>query len=308
MDTQNDNILLGVALMIGFCVTAPLLDVAAKLASTHIPVGQITTARFLVQAVIMAPICLVLGHSLRLARPLWRLVALRAALLIISTYFFVGAIRFMPLADALAIAFVEPFIILLLAKWYFGDEVGPRRLGAAAVGFAGVLLVIQPSFAAFGPVALMPLGTAISFAAYMLVTRQLSRQMHPVSMQYHTATVASLMCLPVMVLANGTGWATLDPVMPFGLHWLWLLGVGAFASLSHMLMTYALRYAPSATLAPLHYLEIVSATTLGLLIFGDFPNRLALTGIVVIIASGLYVIHRERVVARQARMPLPSDI
>ena len=308
MSDSNDNILLGVALMIGFCITAPLLDVAAKLAAADIPVGQITTARFVVQGAIMAPICLAMGLGLALARPLWRPVALRALLLILSTYFFVGAIRFMPLADALAIAFVEPFIILLWAKWLFGDEVGPRRLAAAAVGFLGVLLVIQPSFAAFGPVALMPLGTAVCFAAYMLVTRSLSRRMHPVAMQYHTAAMASLICLPVMVLTNGTGWATLDPVMPFGLHWLWLFAVGAFASVSHMFMTYALNYAPSATLAPLHYLEIVSATALGLLIFGDFPNRMALAGIVIIVASGLYVIHRERVTARKARMPLPAEI
>lgn len=295
-----DNILLGITLMIGFCVTAPLLDVFAKLATDAIPVGQITTIRFVVQAALMAPICLWMGHSLRLPRPQWPILAARAILLILSTYFFIGAIRFMPLADALAIVFVEPFIILIAAKYMFGDEVGPRRLGAAAVGFAGVLLVIQPSFAAFGLVALLPLGTAFTFAAYMLVTRSLSQHMHPVAMQYHTAAVASLICLPIMFAANGQGWPTLDPVMPFGIYWLWLFGVGVFASISHMMMTYALTFAPSATLAPLHYLEIVSATALGLLIFGDFPNTLALTGIGIIVGSGLYVIHRERQASRTA--------
>ncbi len=298
MTQTTDNIPLGMALMIGFCITAPMLDVFAKLAASDIPVGQITTIRFLLQALIMAPICGLMGLGLILPRALWGRVALRAALLIIATYFFIGAIRFMPIADALAIVFVEPFIILLAGKWLFGEEVGPRRLGAAAVGFAGVLLVIQPSFAAFGAVALMPLATAASFAAYILVTRQLSRQLHPVAMQFHTATTASIICVPVMVIANGTGWPTLDPVMPFGIHWLWLLGVGVFASLSHMMMTYALNFAPSATLAPLHYLEIVSATLVGLMVFGDFPNTVALAGIAVIVASGLYVIHRERVTAR----------
>lgn len=302
MTQDTDRILSGIALMIGFCIVAPMLDVAAKLAADTLPVGQITAARFVGQAALMLPVCLVLGLSLRLTRPVLPMLVWRAIFLILSTYFFIAAIRVMPIADALAIVFVEPFIILIFAKLYFGDEVGPRRLGAAAVGFLGVLLVIQPSFVAFGAVALLPLGTAVSFAAYMLVTRALSRQMHPVAMQFHTAVVAMLVCVPVIWLADGRGWDTLDPVMPEGIAWLWLFGVGFFASLSHMMMTYALSFAPSATLAPLHYLEIVTAAILGYLIFDDFPDRLTLLGIAIVVGSGLYVIHRERQVARQKRV------
>lgn len=294
-----DRVLPGIVLMLGFCVFAPMLDVAAKLAAATLPVGQITTARFVVQAVLMAPLCLLMGLGLRLRRGLWGIVTARALLLILSTYLFIGALAVMPLADALAIVFVEPFIILIFAKLVFGDEVGPRRIGAATVGFAGVLLVIQPSFVAFGAVALLPLGTAFSFAAYMLVTRGLSRRMHPVAMQFHTALVASLICVSVIWLADGRGWDTLDPVMPQGVVWLWLAGVGFFAALSHLMMTYALKFAPSATLAPLHYLEIVMAALLGYLVFDDFPDTLTLIGIAVIVGSGLYVIHRERVNARK---------
>ena len=297
---MTDRVLLGIALMLGFCVFAPLLDVMAKLAAAEIPVGQITTMRFLGQGALMLPVCLLMGHGLRLPRRLWGLVTLRGLLLILATYTFFAAIRVMPIADALAIVFIEPFLILLMGKVFFGEEVGPRRLGAAAVGFAGVLMVIQPSFQAFGAVAFFPLGTAVSFGAYMVVTRRLSRDLHPVAMQYHTAVWALMICLPVLWLADGRGWPSLDPVMPQGIFWLWMAGVGVFATLSHMLMTYALRFAPSATLAPLHYLEIVSSVILGYLIFADFPNRLALAGIAVILTSGLYVIHRERLTARAA--------
>ncbi len=289
-----DRILPGVALMLGFCATAPLIDVASKLAVQTIPVGQVTTARFIVQAAIMAPICLWLGHGLGVRRALLPRLAARAFCLIASTYCFVAAVKVMPIADALAIAFVEPFLLLLLGRAIFGDEVGPRRIAACAVGFAGSLLVIQPSFAAFGAVALLPLGTALFFALYMLATRGLSRHMHPVPMQFQTANVAMAMCLPIMVLADGRGWATLDPVWPTGLDWLWLGAVGAASALAHLLMTYALRLAPSATLAPLHYLEIISAAALGYLVFGDFPNALTWTGIGIITASGLYIIARER--------------
>ena len=297
---STDRILAGVALMLGFCVTAPLLDVAAKLASDSVPVGQITTARFLVQCVLMAPFVWIMGVSLHVARGQWLALVSRAALLLASTFCFIAAIRVMPLADALAIVFLAPFIVLLVGKFYLGEDVGPRRVGAALVVFVGVLCVIQPSFAAFGAVALFPLGTAVGFAFYILVTRGLSRRMHPVALQFHTGLIASLLCLQVMIMAEGTDSAMLDQVWPQGINWLWLFGVGFFATLSHMIMTYALSLAPSATLAPLQYLELPVATLLGYLVFRDFPNAMALTGIAIIIGAGLYMIHRERVTARQS--------
>ena len=295
--SSTDRILFGVALMLGFCLTAPLLDVAAKLASDSVPVGQITAARFVVQCVLMAPLIWVMGLSLRVAHGQWLALVFRAVFLLVATFCFIAAIRVMPLADALAIVFVAPFIVLLVGKFYLEEDVGPRRVGAAMVGFVGVLFVIQPSFAAFGAVALFPIGTAVAFAFYILVTRRLSRKIHPVTMQFYTGLIASLICMPVMILAQGSGSALLDQVWPVGIAWLWLLGVGFFATLSHMMMTYALSLAPSATLAPLQYLELPVATLLGYLVFSDFPNTLSLIGITIIIGSGLYMIHRERVTA-----------
>ncbi|MFN3846680.1 MAG: DMT family transporter [Paracoccaceae bacterium] len=306
MIRQPDRILPGVVLMLAFCVLAPLLDVSAKLASATIPVAQIVTARFVVQGALMLPVILLMGITLRLtARAFW-LICLRALFLILSTFSFVAAISVMPVADALAIAFVEPFILLILGKLLFGDEVGPRRIAASCVGFLGALLVIQPSLAAFGLVALWPLGTAFFFAFYMLSTRQVAGFMHPVAMQFHTSWTGLVMCLPIMILTDGTGWQHFDPVMPKGLAWLWLFGVGFWAALSHMCMTYALKFAPSATLAPLHYLEIVAAVALGYWIFGDFPNALTWAGIAVITSSGLYVIYRERLSARVGRVKAAS--
>lgn len=301
---STDRILPGVALMIAFCVIAPLIDVSAKLAAATVPVGQITTVRFLVQAVLMAPIVALMGLPFGMSPRVLGLTALRAVFLILSTYTFVSAVAVMPVADALAIVFVEPFLLLLLGWAIFGDTVGPRRIGASLVGFLGALLVIRPSLALFGPVAFYPLGTAAFFAAYMLVTRALSRRMHPVPMQFHTAFLGFLICLPVLILAEGSGLAPLDPVWPAGPAWGFLAGVGVAATVSHIAITYALKFAPSATLAPLHYLEIVSAVFFGYLVFGDFPVPMTWAGIAVIVASGLYVIHRERVTAGRVRVPV----
>lgn len=297
---MNDRVVLGVMFMLGFTIAAPLLDVFAKLATETIPIGQVTAARFIGQGLLMLPVCLAMRLGIALPRKLWGIVFLRAVLLLVSTYCFVGAISVMPLADALAIAFVLPFMLLLMGKFFNGEEVGPRRLTAAVVGFVGVVMVIQPSFAAFGAYALFPLGTAVSFAGYMVVTRRLSRNLHAVAMQYQTGLWGSLICVPVLWAFDGTGVWTLDPVMPDARFWGYLVGVGAFATLSHLLITLALSFAPSATLAPLNYMEIASSVFWGYVVFGDFPNGLALAGIGVILAAGLYVVWRERVNAAEA--------
>ena len=240
-----------------------------------------------------------MGLSLQVARGQWLVLASRALLLLFATFCFIAAIRVMPLADALAIVFVAPFIVLLVGKFYLGEDVGPRRVGAALVGFVGVLFVIQPSFTAFGAVAFIPLCTAVAFALYILVTRGLSRRMHPVTLQFHTGLIASIFCTPFLILAHGSGSELFDPVWPAGITWLWLLGVGFFATVSHMMITYALSLAPSATLAPLQYFELPVATIFGYLVFNDFPNTLSLIGIMIIIGAGLYMIYRERVTAKQ---------
>lgn len=304
----QDRILPGIVLMLAFCVLAPLLDAASKLATATIPVGQITAARFLVQGVLMVPVALAMGLSWRLPRRLAGLITLRALFLIASTYGFVAGVQVMAIADALAIVFVEPFILLVLGHFLFGDAIGPRRIIASVVGFCGSMLVIQPSLAAFGLAALFPLMSAFAFAAYMLVTRAMATAVHPVIQQLHTSIAGAAICLPAMVIFDGSGLATLDPVMPQGWAWLWLFGVGFWAAVSHMCMTFALKYAPASTLAPIHYLEIVTAVAIGYLVFGDFPNALTWAGIAIIVASGLYVIYRERVTAGKVTSELPEAV
>jgi len=252
---------------------------------------------------LMLPVVVMMGQlSRRIDARGWQLLFWRAVACIVSTFTFVWALRHMAIADALAIAFIEPFFILIWARFMMAEAVGPRRMGACLVGFAGALLVIQPAFTQLGWVALLPVATAISFGSYMMITRAASRHVAPEAMQFHTAWIAALVCVPPLLWGGGASGDTLLAVaMPQGLAWIWMAGVGVAASVAHMFLTHAFRHAPSATLAPLHYLEIVSAATLGWLVFGDFPNGLTWTGIGIIVASGLYVIYRERVLAGQAR-------
>ena len=291
--------------MVAFCILAPLLDACSKLATTHIPVGQITACRFVFQGLCMLPVILWMRLDWRAKRSDLALLAFRAVTLILSTYCFVASVQYMPIADAIAIVFVMPFILMFLGKIIFGNPVGQNRIYASVVGFGGAMLVIQPSLTHYGLVALFPLGCALSFSFYEMATQAMSNRVHPVTMQLHTSLAGTLICLPLLWLFNGSGIAELDPVQPDALNWAYLFGVGFWAAVSHICMTYAMKYAPAATLAPLHYLELPMAVFLGHAIFGDFPNGLTWVGIALISGSGLYIIRHEHRSATAHPMPPP---
>ncbi|GGD38181.1 DMT family transporter [Aureimonas glaciei] len=261
----SDRVLPGVGLMLVFCTVAPLIDVASKMAVQTVPAGTVTLARFVIQALLMTPIALVMGLPTEINSRIVRLTLLRALAAIGSTFCFVAAVRLMPIAYALAIAFVSPFILLLMGRVILKEEVGPRRIAASVVAFLGTVLVIQPSFARFGTTAFLPIGSAFCFALYMLVTRHLSCVQHLVTVQIHTALAASLLCLPLLAIGSFADVEPIRFVLPHGVVWLSCLSVGIAATVSHLAMTFALALAPSSTLAPLNYLEIVTATLFGFL-------------------------------------------
>jgi len=293
-----DRPALGISLMLGFCMTAPLGDALAKILSETVPVMQLLLVRFGTQAVVLLPIVWFANIQWRVNGPVLWLVFIRSILHIIGIGSMFISLYYLPLADAVAIAFVMPFIILLLGKFILSEEVGPRRLTACLVGFTGTMMVIQPSFVAIGWPALWPLVVAFSFSLFMLVTRQIAKAVDPIGLQAISGVIACAILVPPLILFQDKG------IQPISLIWptftqFWILGaIGILGTSAHLLMTWALRLAPSATLAPMQYLEIPVATLLGWLIFADLPNRLATVGIIVTIVAGLYIILKERAIAR----------
>ncbi len=292
--------------MLGFCVLAPLGDAMAKLLGETTPLGLLVTVRFAVQALILVPLVAVTGRPWRMRGRILRLTIIRTLLHIVGITAMFSALQFLPLADAIAIAFVMPFIMLLLGKYVLGEEVGTRRLVACIVGFTGTLLVIQPSFAEVGAPALLPLIVAVVFALFMLVTRQIAKETDPVSLQAISGVFATVILAPVLMIGTPLGIWEVSATLPApDLYWL-LIAIGILGTLAHLLMTWSLRYAPSATLAPMQYLEIPVATLIGWIIFSDLPDGLAAIGIMITIGSGLYVILRERANARSAPTETPA--
>jgi drug/metabolite transporter (DMT)-like permease len=301
----QDRPLLGILLMLGFCIAIPFADACAKLIGTRLPLVELVLVRFAGQALLLAPLAWLAGQSLRLGGRVLGLTALRSLLQIAGITLMYLSLRYLPLADAVAIAFVMPFLILLLAWAFAGETVGPHRLGACIVGFAGTILVIQPNFAAVGAPALLPLGVAVVFAVFMLVTRAVAKATGPLALQAVTGGLSVAVLLPGVLLAVALGHTGAVLRWPEGWDGALLATLTVVGTFAHLLMSWALRFAPSSTLAPMQYLEIPMAALVGLAVFGDLPNGLALAGILVTICAGLYIVWRERLTARQAPSSLP---
>ena len=293
----QDKPLLGILLMLGFCVVAPMGDAVAKILGQSIPLGQLLLVRFAVQAIILIPMVWATKLVWRMNGWVLKLAFLRTVLHIFGIGAMFTALQYLPLADAVAIAFVMPFIMLLLGKYILGADVGARRLIACIVGFIGTLLVVQPSFADVGWPALLPMVVAVNFSFFMLITRQIAKETNPIGLQAVSGVMAVGIMVPALAITAGMGIDALTLIAPTGFEWSMLGAIGVLGTLAHLLMTWSLRYAPSATLAPMQYLEIPFATILGWLIFNDLPNGLAAVGIAITISAGLYIIYREQKIA-----------
>ena len=287
----------GLLLMLLAMLAAPLIDIFSKLATDSTSPTMITAARFVFQALFMLPI--VLWHGLW-RNFSWRMSgyhAIRAAIITVSMICFVATLAVMPVADAIAIFFVEPIILTILASIFLGETIGWRRYTACGVGFIGAMIVIRPSFEEVGLIAVLPVITAFCVAVFALMTRALAPRENPWAMQFQMSVWGIPICALLLLAGDLTDVEFLTSSLPDLTVSLWLVGVGFFAALSGILAVYAYRVAPASVLAPLQYFEIVSATLFGWLVFGDFPDAVKWLGISIIVGSGLYIIWRERRVA-----------
>ncbi|MBT3559204.1 MAG: DMT family transporter [Rhodospirillales bacterium] len=285
----------GMVLMIIAMLLMPGIDAIAKGVSGTISSGQVTWSRFFFQTVILIPFVLYYG-GLGVGRKIWGHAA-RGVLIGGATLMFFTSLRVLPLADAIAIFFVEPFILTLLSVVLLGERVGWRRLAAISVGFCGAMIIVQPSYEIFGVSALYPLGAATLFAFYMVLTRWLAGTSSAVAMQFYTGVFGMLTLSAGLLVGKVNGIDTLSFVWPTAMEWALLGGLGFIGTFGHLMIIMAVRRVGAGLVAPFQYMEIISATILGYMFFGDFPDVVTWVGIVIIVASGLYVFYRERLLA-----------
>lgn len=296
---RRSDVEIGMGVMAMTMLAAPGMDAIAKLLAETLAPGQIAWARFVFQTLVLLPFMLLARKRIRTSQA--GVHAARGALLGTALLLLIWALQYLPLANALAIFFVEPLILTLFSALFLGERIGLRRLGAVVVGLAGALVVIRPNWAAFGWGAVLPLGTAVCFAGYLTLTRHAVASEDPLALQLWAGLFAALL-LSVAILA-GAGFAVpvLDPVWPDGREWSLLVTLGLFSAVAHVLIATAFRLAPAGILAPFQYVEIISATGLGIVLFGEFPDAITWLGTALIIGSGLYVYTRERKLARGLR-------
>lgn len=303
---SDPTIVRGIGIMTVAMLIVPSMDVLAKLLTAEMPALEVTFGRFIGQLLAASIAAIALGEGRRLIPPRLGGHVLRSLFLAATSLMFFSALATMPLTDALAIAFAEPMILTALSPWLLGETVGWRRWAACGVGFLGTLMIIRPSFEQFGATALLPLGAAFTFAGYHVMTRRLAGAGSLVAVQFVTGVVGTVALGLALVAAASLGWLTQPPVMPSGLSFVWFLGIGALSFVTHGMIVKAFELAPAAVLAPFGYLEIVSATILGFLVFGDFPDGPTWGGIALIMASGLYIVHRERLRGRGGDLAPPE--
>lgn len=288
-DQQYSNY--GIWLMCGAMFALPLLDCFAKLLGENkMSSGQIVLFRFSFQVLILFPI-LFWANQLSLTYKHFWLQLLRAFAMATATFCFFIAVRYMPLADSIAIFFVEPMILTILSVFFLGEVVRLRRITAIIIGFIGAMIIIRPQFSEVGLISLLPLITAASFATYMLITRYFAEKISPVQMQFQMGLIiVPILGITVFLFPGVRGF---EITAPNWYEWQLLVGLGLAATGGHLLLVLAASKIPANLLAPFQYVEIIGATFLGFFVFGDVPTAYTLIGITLIVLSGLYLWYRE---------------
>ena len=284
--------LTGIALMCRAVACFALLDTTAKYLNLYMSALQVAWARytgaFLFPFIVSNP--WTRPGLTRTNRPLLQLA--RSVLLLGSTLCNFAALRYLQLDEAIALIFSTPFFVAALSGPMLGEWVRWRRWSAIAVGFLGVVVVARPGAASFHPAALLSLSAALCYALYSIATRILARTDSNETTLFYSNVVGALALLPVVPLV----WTTPSDPLVIAL----MVVTGVIGSFGHYLLIAAHRLAPAAVLSPFIYSEIVLVTALGFLVFGDVPNRFTLTGAAIVVASGLYLLHRERKVRSKA--------
>ena len=294
---RSDRAGLGISITIlgGLCFA--IQDAGIKWLSAEMAVLQILFLRSLFGLVLLGASTVVTGESisLKVKRP-W-LLALRSGLNILSWVLFFTSLKYLPLATAVALFFSFPLFLALISVPLLGEMVGLRRVLAIVVGFVGVVLITNPGNGLSSP-ALMMLGAALGWAIVASLTRILGETENTSTMLFYTLLGFAI----VLLIPQYWLWHALDIDA-----YLMILGVAFFGVIAQFSVTKAYAIASPSLIAPFEYTALIWSALLGYLIWSDIPDLYAIAGAVLIIGSGVYIIHREALRAAQQRTAVPRN-
>lgn len=278
--------LIAIGLMCGALLCFALLDASAKWLGNVMDPWQVVFARYAGSVIMVMALLNPISHPgvLRTRRP--GLQWVRSLLLLGSTALNFFALKYLQLAETVSIIFATPLLVALLSGPLLGEWPGPRRLAAIGVGFIGVLIITRPGLGGMHPAALLSMLGCVCYAFYSLSTRVLASHDPPETTMMYSGFAGTLVMIPVVPFF----WTA-----PDGLSWALMFAVAALGSFGHWLLILAHRLAPATVLAPFIYSQIIWMVGLGYFVFGQLPDRWTFVGATIVIASGLYLLYRERV-------------
>jgi drug/metabolite transporter (DMT)-like permease len=281
-----------IGLMVGAIVLFSGLDAAAKYLATKggLPVAEIVWVRFIGQFLLLfafVPLFGVMSAKALFTTSRLKLQLVRSLLMVATTAFNFLALEHLRLDQTITIVFLAPLLVALLAGPFLGEWVGWRRAMAILVGFAGVLIVVRPGFAHIHPAIGYSFLAMVAYALFILLTRYMASFDPPLVTLFYSMFAGALFGAPI-ALAH---WV--EPASAFDC--LVLASLGLLGGAGHYLFIHAYRLAPASTVAPFLYLQLLTMVAFGFAVFGDVPDLWTLMGSAVIVASGIYLFHRERV-------------
>ena len=281
-----------IVLMVTSCGVLTVNDAMVKWLAQTYPVGQVMSLRGICVIVVVVAYAVARRLTAQLRVTNWGLQLARGTLMATSTFLFVTALTLMPIADAIAVAFAGPILATALAALLLAEPVGWRRWSAVVIGFVGVVIMLRPTPELLRLAALVPLTAALIGAFRDIVTRRMGTG--------GESTLAILLVSTVVVTLAGLC------TIPYGWKAVALADAGLFAgsalllALAQGLMIESFRLGEVGLVGPFKYTSLVWAVILGFLVWGDLPGPWTLSGATLVVASGLYIWHRELMLARTA--------
>ena len=278
-----------IALLIAAVSLFSLLDTVAKylVSQAHIPVTQIVWVRFAGQTFYMVLFFGIVGLPALLATKRLGLQSIRSVLMVMTTICNFYALQTLRLDQTITIVFLAPLVVAALAGPVLGEWIGWRRGVAVAIGFCGVLIAMHPGSAPISLAVLVSFTGMLAYALFMLLTRHLSSIDPPFVTLFYSMIVGTVFGIPLAV--RDWVWP------PDAFTWALLATLGLFGGAGHMLFIFAYKRAPASTVSPFLYVQLLTMVSCGWIVFGDKPDVWTLSGAAIVIASGVYLVHRERI-------------
>lgn len=273
-------------------------DTLLKLLSPQLPVGTLIFWRGVFASLVLLTALAISGSLAKLPMIASGKVLVRSLTDAIATILFISALVHMPIANLTSISHAAPLVVTALAAIFLKEHVGWRRTTAITVGFLGVMLITRPGTGGFDKYALMGIGVVAGVAVRDILTRKIPLSVPALVVALANSLLVVIAAFAMALLEGGL-------IVPQTPQLLMLALAGVFLSLGYLFMVQTLRYADISSSATIRFTGVLWALLSGMFVFNELPDRYALAGILLIVASGIYTLHREAKLARAERLQPP---